>query len=209
MHSWLDLSRTNIKFLFKPNWINTLPLNFNLNREILQFSGTKSEIINVHNYTGYNITYCFTNLNKETEFDIVNFFCSRKGKLERFWIPLWKNIFTLYSDILINSNSINVYGSNFYLVDKGFERIFIHLKNGDYITRKIIASISHGIYETLFLASGIDRIITNDDINCFGRFLLVRFDQDDLNIEFVNNTCSTCELKFIELPFEYEVSSLS
>ena len=203
--SWLNLSRTPDRFLLRPNWKTSPKSIFDDNRELIQFTGTVLDIYNLGDKIGRTITYGYTNVNREDEYYLVNFFCNHQGKLRRFWLPEWKNAFVLYENISAGDTTITIENCFFSLVDQGYERIFIELKNGDILSRSVSAVIASGYLEYIHLNNTIDRDISIDDIRYFGRLLLVRFDDDILNLSFRSDSVTKCSCTFKELPHEYGV----
>jgi len=207
--SWGGLSRTTDRFLMKPNWLNAQANNFDFNREITEFVNTVSEIYRLGQDAAFNLTYRFTNLTRADEHYITSFFTNHRGKHKRFWIPLWKNMYTLSSSISTGDGIISIRNVGFHLVDRGYERIFIELKNGYQISRKVTAVLQNGLTEDLILDGTIDRDITQDDIKYFSRLLLVRFTDDSLELKYSTDSTSSIELSFLELTNEYELESES
>jgi len=203
--SWGGLSRTTDRFTKKPNWIQASAVDFDYNRELIEFSGTQLDIYRLSQDAPFSLSYKFTNLSREDEYYIANFFCEHRGKHKRFWIPLWKNMFTLINDIANGDGIITIPNVGFHLIDRGYERIFIELKNGYQISRKVTAVLADGLNENLILDTNMDRVITQDDIKYFSRLLLVRFNDDGLQTKYKADSKSEIELTFYELTNEYEL----
>jgi len=203
---WKNLSITTNKFLVKPDWSEAPSSDFDDLRELLEYPGTITEITNISNKVSRRLKYKYTNLSKDIEYTITEFFINRKGKYSNFWVPIWKNQFTLYTDIHNGDAVLSVSPCGFYRIDQGYELIFFQLKNGDYISRLVDVVVNMGTYEDIILKSPMTRDILQSDIVFFGRLLLARFDNDELIFNFYNNTMSECTLTFQELTNEYEES---
>lgn len=202
---WQDFVTTSTVLTKKPNWIEEPVSSFEDNRELISYPGTDMDIYNLNDLLSHTITYNYTNLTKDDEYYFVNFFLTQQGKLKRFWLPWWKNSFTLYESIKTNDTIINIEYCRYDKVDKGYERFFILLKNGDYISREIIAVVEHIGYESMIIHTAMDRNIEQNDIVFFGRLLLVRFDIDELEFDFLNNKVSELSIPFKELQInEYQ-----
>jgi hypothetical protein len=204
-----DLTRTTRKFILKPDWAKEFEFNFSLAREVQQFVNTDKELYSLSSALGYRIKYGFTNLLKSDEKYILDFFAACQGKLVRFWLPVWENTFKLYQsasmyDEFLLINNVRV-SDSFY----AHERIFIEFTNGDIITRHILSATGDegDAYETLTLETPLDRDIAQSDISFFGRYILCRFDIDELKIEAVTSAASACEIDFMELVHEYTAES--
>ena len=149
------------------------------------------------------MAYGYTNVDREDYYYITDFFINHQGKLQRFWLPVWKNAFELVSDISSGDNIITIRNVYFNLIERGYERIFIELKNGDFITRSIMTVVDDGDEENMFLNTSINRDISINDIKFSGRLMLVRFDDDDLDIDHRSDAVTEIQLNFKELPHEY------
>jgi hypothetical protein len=203
---WKDLVVTTEKFLTKPDWSEAPSGDFDYMREMLEYPGTVTEITSINNKVPRKLKYKFANLSKVDEYSITDFFINHRGRHLNFWVPVWKNQFTLYTNIVNGDSIISVLPCGFYRIDQGYELIFFQLKNGDYISRLVTAVINMGTYEDIILDKPMTRDITQDEILFFGRLLLARFDNDELVFNFMNNAASECTLTFLELTNEYEES---
>jgi len=204
MDSIANLSRTSDLFRLKPNWMDTPKVDFEFYREVIQFVQTSIDIYNLGEGVPSMMSYGYLNVDREDYYYIVDFFVNHQGKLQRFWLPVWKNAFELTADISSGDSIITIRNVYFNLIERGYERIFIELKNGDFITRSIMTVVSDGDDENIFLNTAIGRDISTSDIKYFGRLMLVRFDADELPIDYRSDKVTEIELGFIELPHEYE-----
>ena len=201
--NWLNLSRTTDRFLSKPNWIREPKAGFDDNREIMQYAGTVIDIYNLGDSISKRYVYGYTNMSMSSIYYIVNFFCEHRGKHSRFWLPVRKNNFVLVSAISQGDRIITIENCYFNLIDQGYGRIFIELKNGDYISRSVSAVVPGTTTEDILLNDGMDRNIGLDDILFFGSLILTRFDSDSLDMDFHSDQVNSCELGFVELVHEY------
>jgi len=208
-NDWQDLTRTTTVFTRKPNWVENPISTFDTNSEFINYPGTQMDIYNLSNSIGYEITYRYSNLTKDDEYYIINFFINRQGMLKRFWLPWWKNSFRLAQNVSIDDSVITIQHCRYNKIDQGYERIFILLKTGDYISRKVVAVVENYNYESIILQTPMNKNINQDDILFFGRLLLVRFADDELNLDFSNNKISDLSIKYKELPNEYELEEES
>jgi hypothetical protein len=205
-----DLIRTNDLFSAQPDWIDGFDSEFKLNRDVLQVDGGLPKINEISDYLPNKVNYNFTNLNKENEYYITNFFEAHYGKCNRFWVPIWYNQFTLDQDVSILSTDLYVTHTDFNYIYQGYERIFIKLKNGDLLTRWITAvtlddpCAPYADYH-LTIQTAIDRNILITDVAFFGLLLLARFDIDELEIPFETDRISEFSIPFVELINEYSI----
>lgn len=96
-------------------------------------------------------------------------------------------------------------GTTFSLVYQGHERIFMLLTTGDLITRQI--SSCNGTAATI--VSPWDRAIAPHYVAMFGKLILCRFDQDELEMQYDTTEVSHCKLAFKELAKEYTVQAVA
>jgi hypothetical protein len=91
------------------------------------------------------------------------------------------------------------------------ERIFIETTSGDIITRHVTSAsgTESGEFETLTIETPLDRDLTQDEIRCFGRYVLCRFDIDELEMRAITSVASSCEIDFAELVNEYTAESFT
>lgn len=205
MNSWEDLGTLDTKLIQFPNWITEPTDNFELNQEILHFLGTAYDINISAERIKNSITYQLLFDTRKKNFEFLEFFAARFGRLERFWLPEMKNYFTLYNAINDTDNSIDVYDTGFNKIYQGYERLFIYTSDYGYISRKITGVVDNGLYETLSLETIMDRDLTADNIIYFGRLFLMRFDIDEISVEYITDKISRVNLRFLELVSEYEL----
>ena len=197
--SLLDLGTLSTIFDIKPNWITAPQPSFSLSREALRFNLGVVSIRPLTTDNARSIEYLFTNLSKENEFDLLTFFCQRYGRLKRFWLPVYYQEFTLKEDIDEGDTIFTPLDTGFNLIYKERERIYIELKDGSRITRKIT-----GYSEVSFtVLTAFDRDIKTTDIRLMGFLLLARFDQDEIDMKYISASISECSIRFLELPKEY------
>jgi len=196
-----DLGSPAAVFVLKPDWTNEPSLRLSSGREVLQYNGARASLRPLSTYTGRTIEYAFSVFDKEDELYILNFLQTQRGRKLRFWIPLWFQEFQLAEAIVNGSYQFKINDSDFADIVKYYERIFIYTNAGDLITRKVLSQIDAVTYvvETAF-----DRNIALADVSFFGRIILCRFDQDELEMSCETDRVSSCSLAFKELPKEYD-----
>lgn len=140
----------------------------------------------------------------------VDFFKDRQGELKKFWTLNWLNEFTLSRQIYINIDSALA-----YIVNCGFSerydgniRVFMLMKNGDLIIRKVTQSkYISADEESMVFDCGVPYNILPSDVAMFGRVLLVRLVGDlQMDISMADNTVlyAKTSLTMMELPHEYK-----
>jgi hypothetical protein len=143
---------------------------------------------------------------KADEFDMLDFFYSRYGKHGRFWIEHPAHLFTLESTAILGAAAIYCESNKADLMWQGYERIYVVMTNGDIWTRKV-GSIDYEAGNDrikLNLVTPLDRELTSANHQLFGRFLLVRFESDVLNVDHYSSGTCKVTVKFRELVKEYD-----
>jgi len=197
MNSIEGLGITTTIFLLAPDYENSIEYNYTDNRELYNYPGTCLQIYSLGNGINHNLKYNFINVTKEDEFYISNFFNICQGKLKRFWIPYYKNNFVSINNII--GGIIEIENAGFHETDRGSERIFIKIKDGTICTRKVTTIIDNGNTELIILDTPIVNQINLSDIQYFGRLFLVRFNEDECELDFKSSAASSCVLSFQEV----------
>jgi hypothetical protein len=203
--SILDLSASSIILRMKPNWADDPTRSISMNRDEYQYSESPVSLVNISDYLIHIVEYSFTFTNHSDYYTFVKFFNDRQGRLKRFWLPVYRNEFTLSNDISDLDTTITVVDSGFADIYQGYEILYIELKNGNILTRKITGVTDNGDgTETFQLESLMDRNILSSEIKYLSRILLVRFDSDDLPMTHSSDTIAEVSIIFRELVREYE-----
>ena len=199
------LGNSNI-LLTKPNRLYDVNRDFEHHVQIYQYNEGVMRIHDISDHVTHKYKGIWTNINKSEEWDILQFFTGRKGRLRNFWLPLWQNEFKLYQDISIWDDTIVIHDCFATDTFQGYERIFFELSNGDIITRHVTAVTDNGDdTETLTIETMMTRAIATTDIVYFGRLILTRFDQDELLFDHYTPGVSDVDLSasFLEVTEEY------
>lgn len=202
--SLLDLGVDSDIFTSEPDWSSEPSASFLQGRDIQQYDNGTVNIREKSIYKPRTVEYSFTNMTKSDEYSILDFFYRMKGMLKRFWVPIWKQGFTLSEPISSGSFYFKINNNSFGDIVNFHERIFIKTVSGDLITRKI-AEYEVGSKTEFLVSSAWDRDIALSDIAFFGILLLARFDHDELEIDYSNDIIGTCSLRFLELVNEYDL----
>jgi hypothetical protein len=194
------------RFSITPEWSGGAGVDVFTAREPISFNNGIVSIRRLSLDKSFSVGYNFASMSKADEYQLLKFFADRKGRLERFWIPLWFNEFRLKGSIepqiVEGATEFSIEQNNFWEVFGVNIRIFIKLKNGDMITRRI-KDVDLDSRTRLFVNTPFNRDIGQSEIDCFGRYLLARFDQDELELAHTTPALSDCTLSFKELVKEY------
>ena len=198
--SLLDLG-TDPVFTASPNWQSSPSAGLDTGREVIQYNQSYASIRSLTLNNFRTMQYSYFNKTKAEEYYLLNFFYTQRGRLKRFWLPVNYQEFFLDSDALSGQFTLIIKASNFYTNWKGYERLYIVLKDGSRITRKISSITDVEIAFSNALTQ--DVLITN--VRTFGLILLARFDQDEIELRHTTDNLSECQIAFKELPDEYDL----
>jgi hypothetical protein len=206
MDSLLDLVHTSTIFPYKPEWSTVPERDVLLDRRVSRFPGTSSEIDDFDVGVARRVAYHYACTNQERRYEIENFFCLRRGRLGRFWLPLFMNLYVLDQDIIMWDGSILIKACGFSDSFRSNQyRIYIEKTDGSRITRLVTAAVDHGTYEELTVNTLFIDSVAVDEVVYLSLILLCRFDIDQLAISNVNSDVSTIDLPFVELVDEYNI----
>lgn len=200
-----------IYFPLVPDWANPPSLGFGISRDLVSYPGTAANLESITEYAPLNFSLSMLVTGKDDEYELLDFFHNIRGMNKRFWIEYPLSQFRLKTKALLGSTSIECYGNGFDKISQGNERCFWAMKNGDLVVRKMTQAVYSTTTEILSITidSQLDRDIDNTDYFVFGRFLLVRLEEDTVNQDIETNEISSWEMKVTELPTEYDAEEAS
>jgi hypothetical protein len=179
----------NIKPEFEPNYTHTnefallgksynkrLKYNFFNQEETIDFDYFLQSEIDIYNFR--------------------NFFRDQQGRFNKFWLPSWKIDFTVQNAYSIGSTALIVSGVN--------AKYMAHIARHIFIEPDFYAKVdSYTIIDENTVTLNLDTPITRDLVagEAISNLYFVRFDQDDLAIEYDNFDFSNAKIscKFKEL----------
>ena len=185
-------------------WQEVPNIDFFFSRRILEYLGTSQQVIEISSYKPLSFKGSTVNKNKIEEYELLDNWAQFKGRLTRFWVMCPLQFFSLKQEINFGADTITVYNNNFSENYKGYGRLYIRLRNNDLITRKIEDVIVTAEEQIIQVDLAFDRNIKEEDIICFSLLLLVRFDIDELELDYKNPQVSTANLRVVELVKEYQ-----
>lgn len=202
-----DIDYPNIPiFPMFPNWAVVPSSDIVLARTILEYRGSAQRLIP---FTGdvpisYNAKY--TAYNKEEEYGAIDFWNERKGKKERFWTYHPRLAFEIKYDIGAGATSLACYHNYAESQYQGYERIYILMNNGDILTKHVTNVTYDELQDELVveLATQLDRDVTLTNHYRIGRFLLSRFDEDEMTLTHLTDGATEFNARFYELVKEYD-----
>jgi len=196
-------------FTSDPDWAEDVGAGVINSLDIYKPAGTASIIQQLSDKHPASFSLDFSFCSKEEEHRLVSFFIDRKGRFNRFWIRHPSSAFTLKATAAVGSSALVCERNDFDDIRSGYERIYIRIDNGDTIVRKIISCVTDSESTTVGLSSALDRAVTKSNHTAIGKFVLVRFDEDTMKLNFKNMAIGRVSLKFFELPEEWGSSSSS
>lgn len=187
------------------NWASLPKLQIDLSREIESFPGTVQSVI-LHSVERPQKQDFFLTIHTlEEKKAFLDFVLDRLAMHKKFWLKSQARDFSLVQNILPSDTSIKVEENGFLRAFRGHERIYIEKKDGTLLTYKItsVASVSSTI-DSLEIEAVINQNCNIVDVKKFGFLYLVRFDQDEFELENITDFVSTITVKFTEVIREYE-----
>ncbi len=186
------------------NWAKKLNRNLELARIIHRRAGTANMIDMVSDVVPWIVEVGVTPMTKQEEYDVIDFFSSRKGALGGFWLKVPVQEFELKEDISSGSSVIYCYRNNAHLVYQGHERIWIAMNDGDILTFQVTDTVVDESNDRLdvVLNTVTDRDLTTTNHWLIGRLLFCRFTESRLPCMF--NAALYPDIKFnvTELPMQ-------
>lgn len=192
-------------FPLELNWAKRPKTDLALARILLKHIGTSVALETFTDDVPERINFGVTVTVKSDEYDLIDFFASRKGQHGKFWIKGPSCEFTLKEDALSGSSALLAYRNGAYTQYQGYERIWIGMNGGDILTRHIQSITDDDLNDrySLNLATPIDRDIDVNGHFIIARLFLVRFTEDKLFLNFLTDVVSEVELTVRELVKEY------
>jgi hypothetical protein len=167
-------------------------------------SGT-AELYGYGNYLPRVIQYRYTAMDRGDLDTLMTWHAARQGRLQRFWLPLWRNEFVAVQAIGTLTTEVTIRWCGAAAAFQGYERIFILLTNGYWLTRHVSAVTDNlDGTETLTIVTPWDRDIAVADIAYLGRLLLVRHDEDTLDLSHRTDAVAEATVGYHELVNEYD-----
>lgn len=205
MADYLNNLSTYPVFRVQPDWENPIEGEFELNQKINSYAGTIDEVVTYSDERPFNTDLTFKLFDKAEEYEFIDFFVNRKGMWQRFWMPAPFNFFEVAEAVTTSDDFLVVKDRTFRDAHRGFERLFIELRNGDWLSFKISSVLPGplGGQETLNLAAAFDRDIALTEIKKCSFIFLGRFDLDQITFDHYVDRASIVRQRFLELVEEY------
>ena len=190
-------------FPLEPNWATLPRSSVRMGRKIHRHEGTIDLIEFITDDAPIVLEMGFTVVEKSEEYDLLDFFYSRLGRHEKFWITWPREQFILNRDHNTSEATLDCELNSANLQYQGYERIEILMNNGDKVVRQITSIAADETEVELSLDTVLDRDITTDGYIKISRLLLVRFDIDELSMVAETDYVGDFVIRFYELVNEY------
>ena len=202
--------------LIEPDWIEEIGSRFQVERRLIGYSSTVFELSSINTDAPINLELNYPIQNHENKYDLIDFFNSRKGKVESFWYVHPARFFTLQSNYTADDEYITCVRNYSHLWTQALPSqydwgIYIKMRNGDLITRKV-TGITDGVTPSasyVYLDEVIPRDINQTNHYLIGKMLVGRFDNDELSLQMESNNQGVANLKLQENYREYQSWSAS
>jgi len=198
-------------FLIEPDWIEEIGSRLHVERRLIGYGFTVAELSSINTDAPINLELNYPIQSHENKYNLIDFFNSRKAKLESFWFLHPARFFTLQADYSSSGGYLECVRNYSHLWTQSLPSqydwgIYIKMRNGDLITRKVtgITDSASPSYSAVFLDETIPRDINQTNHFIIGRTLVGRFDDDELTLNLDSNTQGVSNLKLQENYREYE-----
>jgi len=192
-------------FLFEPDWIRTPSLSFQHPIDSLLNAPGKSYFDSSFLETSLSIKALFSSVSRSEAYDLLNFFDNKLGRYDVFWIPSWQKDIIISDAFSASDLTLTIekelYGNIWYDSFSTGHFLFFKWPDGDFSCRKVVSMPSE---TQITLEEAIGKDCSTDDLNrlMVSFLFFVRFDQDEIEIEWRTEEFASCELSFKTLPLE-------
>lgn len=193
-------------FPLSPNWSSDPSSQIAFARDVIREPGTSHALVSITDDAPISFEAAFTIFTPAEYLSLMTFWVARRGRVNRFWVKHPYRSFKLKEDAGSGDGIIHCYPNSFELQYQGYERLYVVMDDGDTVAREITAATYDSGNDRLSLSLNtvLDRDLTTTNHIIIGRYLLARFDADDLDLELVTDCVSNFSLSFAELVREYD-----
>lgn len=188
-------------FTFEPNWVDPVDVSLWHPYDVLQYWGrgyARSDLAE----TRFKISAQYLSPTRETLESVIQFFDVCKGRWGRFFMPTWQNDLVITEAFAADATELTVEENNNFSIFESTtttgHHLFIMFPDGTYAIRRITGATdeTHITIDeaigTACTASGLPAVKVSF-------LLLMRFAQDELEVEYVTETVSKFNLNFVSL----------
>ena len=136
--------------------------------------------------------------------ELEGFFDARRGQMEGFWLPTWNADFRLAKPVGSSDATFQVEPSGFpayFGIHPGLAKVAFIKKDGTITPHTIIGAVVQAPYEAVQF-SGTSGFSCDID-TLVSHLVYVRFNADELQFQYINDSLAEVDVEFMELPTEY------
>lgn len=182
------------------NWEALPSTSYNPNREIQQFNLGVIGIRVLSSRMPWTMSLNHLNT-KDDAYALIKFFCEHRGRFRSFWLMLPDKYLELNTTIYEFSSLFAITSDSYGNVFESGQWVFFKLYDGTVIKKQIVSRLSEGVYS---VSVPFSQRIFPEDVILLGRYIKCRFDQDELELQYVSCNLSECKVNIVELTREYE-----
>lgn len=164
-----------------PNFATNPKYSFFNSLKIIEFEGTPTDFYEISERKPQVFQCELLLSSKAEEFAFMTFWKSRRGIVERFWMPIFPDLFELKEGFLSADTTVRIEPVPILFNQ---ERIYIFTKDDSLWTAKISSYETDDEKTVLNLSVVSGKDILPEDINSFGMLLLCRFDKDTVELDY-------------------------
>jgi len=196
---------SEVVFPQEPSWSRLPETSISISRIITQYRATSQQIDQITADSPIAFRAGFQVVTKAEEYELLDFFNGRRGRNKRFFIAHPKTHFFLKSTSLNGSTALTCEPNRSNIQYQGYERIYVIMNTGDILSRRVTQVVYNSGTDdiTVTISTPLDRDLTTLNHARIGRFLLARFDDDEMTQQIQSDTVSEIEFPFVELVNEY------
>ena len=183
-----------------PNFTTSPKYSFLSSLKIIEFDGGPTDFYEISDRKPQTFQCEILLSSKAEESSFLTFWKSRKGMLERFWLPVFPDLFTLQEDFISSASVIEIEPVSIQFNE---ERIYILTLDDFLWTAKVSSFLTEDDKTTLTLSTISGKDIKKEDINSFGMLLLCRFDKETVELNYETPEAIRVSLEIREV-LEYE-----
>lgn len=194
------------RFPLEPNWVTEPTTELSMVRKIVNYRGTAHHIVSLTDDVPIRTEMGFTIFTLADYNSLMGHFITARGRVNRFWVKHALQTFELKTNASSGSSQLICFPNHFNLQYQGYERIYIRMSDGDTLARHVTAATYNEVSDQLELSinTALDRDVTTTNHIIIGRYLLVRFDSDDMTLDAKTDQVCEAALTFQELVKEYD-----
>lgn len=179
-----------------PNWSTNPKYSFLNSLRIIEYEGTTTDFYEISPRTPQTFNAEMLLETKAQENAFMIFWKARKGSVEKFWIPVFPDLFTLQSELFSGSTSIDIDPVD---IDFDAERLFIYTVDDSLVTAKIDSFMNYETKTVLTLAEAIGKDISIEDVSAFGLLILGRFNRESVSLKYETESVIKVQIEVQEL----------